>query len=498
MAKETDRFPGSHQESISTAVALIDDDESALIANLIAPELFDPPYDDIIARCLIHRRQHGRPPGKGHIDDVFAFALEDRDHKAHNQYSTIVSKMAAHADRLDTKYVLSEVDTFVRVRMMRAGIAKAVETYQKGGPRVVEDLEAVFRENLKIRDRTKRDLGFSLADPRALSFMERDARDYCNIGIKELDERGVVPTKRELLAFLSPPNRGKSFYLVHCGKFALLKGWKVVHYTLENSDEMTAQRYFQALFSGVRRNGTYRFTAFDKTDGGEVKLRTDTLTPDFIIENTVKTSRFLNRRVKEWRNKLANLWIRRFPSGKLSFEMLEQDLDELRIAEKFEPDMLLVDMPQLMRLPRREKDYSALDELFTNLRGLGVERNCAVVAPQQGNRKSNAASNVQAQHGSGSFGVFGIADNLITYSQTAAEEEHGLARLYSQKVRNDKARMTLLITQHYESGQFCMDSHLMTSKLRGIVKDYVGYRTGAEDDNEDDEYDDQPKKTRGD
>lgn len=496
MADEYSKFPGSHQESIATVIALLDDDNSTLIANLVEVELLDEPFDDIVSRCISHRKQHKRPPGKGHVDDVFAHIFEDKDHKSYRQYDAIINKMVQQADRIDTGYVLSTVSDFIRIRKMRAGIAKAVEVYSKGGPGVFEELEAVFRDNLKIRDQQK-DYGFSLADDRALGFLDRDARDYCNIGIKELDERGVVPTKKELLAFLSPPNRGKSAFLVHCGKFALLKGWRVAHYTLENSEDMTAQRYFMSLFNGVRRQGAYRYAAFEEDDGDSVRLRTETLTPDFIIENQDETITYLSEKMRYWRDKLANLRIRRFPSGRLSFEMLEQDLDEMAITHKFKPEMLLVDMPQLMKMSRRsnnQQDYSALDELVTNLRGLAVERNMAVVVPQQGNRSSNQAKSVQAQHGSGSFGIFGIADNLITYSQTPSEEKHGLARLYSQKVRNDRARQTIIITQHYDSGQFCMSSHPLDSQLADEVKRYTGYQEGEGGD--DDEFDQQPGRQR--
>ena len=489
-----DRFSSSHQESIATAVAICDDDNARLVANLVATELFDSPFDDVVARCLAHRRKHDRPPGKSHLDDVFADVLEDPDHKQRQQYDNILSRMVAQSAKIDTGYVLSVVQDFTNQRKYRAGIARLVERYQKGGGALLDDIDELMRANLRLRELPK-DYGFSLADSRALNFLDRDAGDYCNLGIRELDRRGVVPTRGEMLAFLSPPNRGKSMFLIHCGKMALLKGWSVVHYTLENSDDMTAQRYFQCLFNGVRHaDSLHRYVVFD-ADDGDVQLKTETFKPDFVVDDPGKTTRFLSAKMKSWRQRLARLRIRRFPSGKMSFEMLEQDLDELRLVHKVVPDMVMVDMPQLMKMPRRarsDQDWSAMNELFTDLRGLAVERNLAVVVPQQGNRSSNAAKSVQAQHGSGSFGVFGIADNEITYSQTSSEEEHGLARLYTQKVRNDRARMTILISQHYDSGQFCMSSYPMNGRLRDLVKNFTGYKRGEDED--DDEYEGQEQE----
>ncbi|MDE2426276.1 MAG: hypothetical protein KGO96_10270 [Elusimicrobia bacterium] len=478
MSDDYSLFPSAHQESIAVVIALCDDANSSIVANLVELELFDPPYRDIVARCLEYRRTYRRPPGKSHVDDVFADVMEDRKHKSYSQYRTVIANMVELSDRINTEYVRNVVAKFIHTRRHRANIAQLVERYQKGGDSAVEDLEEIHRQALRIRQ-VDRDYGFSLADDRALQFLDRDEGDYCKLGIRELDNLLVVPTKRELLAFLSPPNRGKSFFLVHCGKAAFLKGWKVAHYTLENSDDMTAQRYFMALFGGVRRSGTYRATFMDEAKDGAFSLRSEVMKPSFVIEDAEDTRQFLlnemgDKKREYRRNRLANLRIRRFPSGRMSFEMLEQDLDELKLLFDFEPDMLMVDMPSLMKMPKKDRDYAAEDELNVMLRGLAVERNMAVVVPKQGNRSSNAARNVQAQHSAGTFGLFGVADNEITYSQTPAEEQYGLARLYTQKVRNDRARMTILISQHYDTGQFCVDSRLMTARARRAVEDFVG------------------------
>ncbi len=487
-----DRLPSSVQESLATAIALIDDNNSSIIANLVEPALFDSPLDDIVSRCQEHRRTLKKPPGKSHIDDVFAAILEDKGHKQNARYHSIVNNMVRHADSINTEFLLGEVASFVRRRRYRTSLMQAVERYQKGGDEMFEEIDSTVRRMMHA-DFAQRDYGFSMADSRAFGFLERDSNDHCLLGIKELDRVGVVPGRQEYLAFLSPPNRGKSFFLSHCGKMALLKGWRVLHYTLENSDDMTAQRYWQTLFSGVRHEGTFHYTAFEDDDGN-IGLRAQVLKPNFVIDDRDRTYEFLRRQTKEWAPRLQNLRIKRFASGRLTFDMLEKDLDELKIVHNFEPDMILLDMPQLMRLPNRDKDYTSLDELVTNLRGLAVDRNLAMVAPQQGNRSSAPARNVQAQHGAGSFGIFGIADNMITYSQTPSEEKHGLARLFLQKVRNDRARTTVCITQHYESGQFAMDSCLMSNQLREQVKDYVGYKSG-EGDEEDDEFE-EPKRKR--
>ena len=280
--------------------------------------------------------------------------------------------------------------------------------------------------------------------------------------------------------------------LTQCGKMGLMKGWKVLHYTLENSADMTAMRYWQTLFSGVRPIGDYRTTEFIVKEDDSVSLRTAALKPKFVVKNTEATYKYLNGELNDpWgiKPKLANLRICQFPTGRLSYEGMERHLDELAIVHNFYPDMILVDSPQLMKLSRHgaQQDYTALDELVINLRGLMIERNAAGVITHQGTRQGETAGLMEGQHGSGSIGILGIVDNYITYSQTKAEEEHGIARLLTAKVRNDEARHIIMITQHYASGQFVISSHRMTKQLREATKTYIG--EAADSNDEDDDYD---------
>lgn len=486
MPPRDERLSTSIQESLATAIAFGTDNNCAAIAKLLNPEHFDEPFDAVVTRCLDYRNTYKKPPGKSHIDDVFSDILEDKDHKQNATYNRVIRQMMHQADGLNTQYLLAETTGHILSRHAKGSIIESVERFQKGGPAgtLITDLNDIWRKALKIQDTSGRNYGFTLAEEAALGFLDRSANDFCLLGIPQLDEYEICPAKGELFLFLAARNRGKSLFLVHCGKYALLKGWKVVHYTLENSDVQTSQRYYQSIFSGVKREGSYHFTQFDNKDTKKIKLRKETIVPYFVIENRAKTSDFLTKKIKEWEDRLNNIRIRRFPSGRLSFSDLERDLDEMALVHNFMPDMIMIDMPQLMRADRRKESYEALGLLTTDLRGLAVERNVAMVVPQQGTRGAESAKTVDSRHGAGSIEMFNIADNALTYSQTDSEETHGLARLYAGKVRNDRARFTLLISQHYASGQFYMDSWYMDNQLREEVKTY----TGADPpENEDDE-----------
>lgn len=505
---DDDKLPQAIQESIVTAIAFVSDDNSTVIANLADPETFDPPYDDIAYRCLEHRRKYKRAPGREHLDDVFSHILDgDKNKPQYREYYRLLHGMSAIADKLDTEFVLDHLSDFTQLRRLRAGISRAAERYQKGGNNFAEtseDLKSIFRDCIRIQTR-QRDYGFSMSDDTALGFLEKEEHDYCQLNIPEVDRVGCIPTKQELLVFVAARNRGKSFFAHHCGKYALIKGWTIFHYTLENSPEMSAQRYYQMLFSGVRhatdpksKDGKYHYTPLKNDNGGLVsELREQVVPTNFVIDQRDRTASYLKRRVKEEGYRMQNLRIRRFPTGKLSFSQLEQDLDEIELIHKQRPDLLIIDSPQLMKYDRRHQ-FEMLGELYINLRGLAVERDLAVVATHQGNRRSESASTVYGSQIAGSIDIIGIADNVITYSQTASEESKGLARLYLQKVRNDTARDIVLISQHYPSGQFCMDSHFMSKNISDMVSAYTGTKRVDDDiEVEDDEHEAEVLVKRG-
>lgn len=506
-----DKLSHSIQESITVAVALVNDNNASVIANMVETNLFDQPLNTIVARALEYRKEFNRPPGKQHIDDVLADIIEDSDNKLRQTYVRIIDSMVEQADGLNTDFVLRKVSEFNLMRTMRIGITTAAERYNQGGDNLTEDLADIFRQYSRLKQKT-RDYGFTLNQSRALNFLynlqDQQSTNFCKIGIPEMDDHGVHPTRKELLLFIAARNRGKSQFLGHCAKQALLSHqpgstlskWNTVYYTLENSPEMTAMRLFQALFSGVRREqptadgkGTipYKWLELIAKEDNKTDFVEHTIKPDFVIANTQDSIDFLKRKMEERRHQLESIRIRSFPTGRMSFDDLQRDLDELAIVEKFEPDIILIDMPQLMRLNRSKQGWESLEELTVDLRGLAVDRNLAMVVPQQGNRASESANEIRSFHGSGSIGMFGIADNCITYSQTDAEEEHGTARLYAAKVRNDAARFGVLITQHYPTGQFCMSSRYLTKDLKKQVDEYIGTRKAPRID------DDEAEVTRG-
>jgi hypothetical protein len=470
---DEDRISSSLQESLLTALCF-DNDEINLILPIISPELFEGVYHDISRRVLDYRTRFERAPGKSHIDDLFDDILLDKTHKSYQTYNRLIVGMLEQFENgFDVSYVVSRTSDFVRRQQLKAGVLAAADRYSQGGDNVATDVERILLDAVNKHVKSL-DLGTFLGDTqRALRFLDKDTSEYCKTGIKELDVNGIYPVKKQILLFLAPYKRGKSFWLTYIGKMALLQGWKVAEATLEMSEELKTERYIQALYSVSRRKESFKRASFKKD---ELNRLIDLEVEDHVAKMAFQdpsTRTRLEKRMSTWQNKLNNLVVKEFPTGSLTVQELTLWLDSLEYSQGFVPDLLMVDYPALMSLGEARYHRINLGRILVDLRGLAVKRNMAVVVPQQVNREGARASRVRAIHAAEDISLIATCDTAITYSQTDAEHKMGLARLYVDRARSEKDRFTVLISQSYSSGQFVLESCMMNDKYDSLVQSHA-------------------------
>jgi hypothetical protein len=169
----------------------------------------------------------------------------------------------------------------------------------------------------------------------------------------------------------------------------------------------------------------------------------------------------LERRIDRWSTRLLdNIIIKEFPSGHLTVLQLRAYLDNLETSEKFVPDLLIVDYPDLLKLDKDNYRLD-LDDAFKELRGLAVSRNIALAAVSQSHRSAAKAKQVGVENVAEAYSKIAHSDVVLTYTQTPAENKLGLARLHVAAGRNDKDKFTVVISQAYNTGQFVVDSSIM-------------------------------------
>ncbi len=138
-------------------------------------------------------------------------------------------------------------------------------------------------------------------------------------------------------------------------------------------------------------------------------------------------------------------------------ELLEAYLEGLERHDKFVPDMIIVDYADLFHIDAsRKREETGI--IYQDLRGIAVDRGCAMVTATQSNRAAEDVRLVDLKHLAEDYSKAAISDNIITYNQTPEEHALGVARLFCAKGRNDEAFMQVLIAQAYGLGQFCLSN----------------------------------------
>lgn len=450
--KNDERLSGALQENILTL--LVFDDVNAKIARAaLTPQLFESSvFREVAGHAIDFIDQFGETI-KDHLPDHLESILNGDDARKASTYKKLVDNLFMARASVNGDYVISQLHKFVRQQKLKDAVIKAVEAIEDGR---IDQAESELLLGLNSQSVAfSGGLNLSSAED-VMAVLDQPESEGFYLGIKELDDQGIIPRRKEAYALLAPRGKGKSWFLTHCAKQALLQRWSVVIVTLEMSEQSYAARMLQSFFSISRREASVRVTRL--VTGSDGKLQD--LIQEKIERMTMRDSDIrgvIGKRAKREFARRPPFRIKQFPTGTLDIAGLEAYLDGLERFEKFTPDVIMVDYPKLMKINATNLRVE-LGAVVEHLRGIAVKRNAAMVIVAQGNRESESASLVTGAQISEDISMLATVDNLITYSQTPAEYQLGLARLFVEKARNEEAKSQTLITQAYGIGQFCLDS----------------------------------------
>jgi hypothetical protein len=464
MAEQDERLSGPLQESLLTLL-LFNQEHGALAAALVSPDHFDNYYRDIASRALEYRRKYRKPPGEAHVDDLFDHVISDPKNKLARTYRQILSGVLDQSRGLNAEYVATRVSEFIRKQTLKAAVVNAGQRYASGGEGLVEDVENILYDALKFRTEGF-EAGTRLGDKANLRVFNRLGEADFPTGIRELDRTQFGLTRKAAMVYIGLKGSGKTWYLIHLAKQAVLQGAKVLHITLEMPVEQLVGRYYQSMFGIAKRDEEYEDTTFEMDELGRLAgFRQKTRHPKLHLDDST-IGAYLAKKQSQWGTRFNRLLLKAFPSGRLTIAKLLAYLDGLELSEQFVPDVLLLDYPDLMAIERNDPRMS-MSRNMVDLRGILMDRNMAGCFPKQSNR-----GGAEAKRGVSDFNVaedwssLHTADMNLIYNQSAGERRLNLARLYVDKNRSDRDHFTVLISQNYAMGQFVRSSVYLPDQRR--------------------------------
>lgn len=451
----SDQLRGSDEENCLTVLCYSKENAVAVAAK-VTPTLFSTRMFRWIAEAAItYIEKYHEPPGP-HIVDLLETRL--RAGEEGRNLNLVLMRMEQVAPQINDIFVIDNLDKFVEEQALCRAYMQGLEALQR------HDLEAARAAAHSVMNVKQDAPGIWLHDPdQALRFLDQHEGDFFPSGVQTLDEYNVRPQRKTMFLIMAPAKSGKSFWLVEIGRQAIFHRRKVLHITLEMSTEEVAQRYVQALNAFGRETEQSVVTSFFSKTGD---IQQKPIVRSGIKEQTrtalARTLRNLERR--------ARLHIKEFPTASLTLGQLNAYLDRMEIQENFKPDIILLDYADLMSLDASNLRIDT-GQLFKGLRGIAVERNVAMVTATQGNRISARARTVHTDMVAEDWSKIATADVVCTYNRTQFERDINMARIFVGAGRTVADRMMILITQSYATGQFCLDSRLLTAKLREAMEE---------------------------
>ena len=480
-----DKFSAAQQENLLSLLAF-SSEHSKLVLDLVDTEYFTSDYRVIAERCVEYIRMYDRPPGREHLMDILSDIIEDPGNRRRGDYVMIVEQLAELHKDVNVKYVIDQANAFIRTQTLTDALIKSAEILQSGKNNSSERVEEIWSKLLRA-DSVGFDPGIRPTDfEKVLEYLDTQFLEF-DTGIPLFDKYSIVPYRGAAMLFLASTGMGKTWWLTHLGKRALLMRKKVLHISLEMSEEECMSRYLQGLFSIGKRREDSRVIEIDKDQFGRIRaLEPIDVSPELVYSSR-SISEDLRVRLNAMGNRINNLVVKRFPPRYLTADKFRAYLDTLERTEKFVPDLVNLDYLGITATDVRDHRIS-LGRNFEDFRAVAIERNHALSTAHQISRAGATAKFVDATQVAEDWSLIGTADRAITYSCTPQERALGLARLFSAKARSDRDRLSVLITQNYSLGQFLLDSVVLNDRYWDVLKD-VGDSEGVEDTEEEEEFD---------
>ena len=430
--------------------------------NSVPVDLFESSIYRSVASRAIQFYQQFKKPIADHLPDEFDNILNPQKETQKNLndaklYEMVLQDIYSIKDSVNTDYVISQLERFVRLQNLKQGVMKAHEAIQKGDLEKAEDVwEKSTKTTISVFDEGARFNKFS----NVVASLNVD-EEYFDVGIKELDAIGASPSRKSLFIIASLPGYGKSQFMIMAGKTNVLQRKKVLHISLEMYWKKVFRRYIQAFFSisNVQSNILTQFFELD-SQGKFLDIR-----EEYVSNLLYFKHRNIYQKLKKKMLALKlgrNLIIKDFPSGSLTMRSLRAYIENLINYSKFHPDLIILDSAYLMSMDTNKLRID-LGRNLVDLRGLASDYNCGLITGAQLNREGKKAETnwLDEQFLAEDFSPIMTGDVIVSYNQTYHEYLRKLARLLVVKNRDNLRGRKVMVTQAFDIGQFVIDSLIM-------------------------------------
>ena len=426
---ETDKRFSPYQEQSIIALSHDEPDFIGHVMELLDPEYFQDEACKFVFTIIHHYwKKHGTIPSRPLTKDIASRYLTVEDPDAPD----ILAACDFEINPRDIDPVRQDLMGWLKEKAYGELYSdKGLEAFDSGDFSIIDDIVA---KATQVQDIGSGGFWFFKDTDRVF---QKDIEQKLTSGFAGLDLfiNDGGPTRKEVLLWMAPTNGGKSIAIVNTGVAAVRLGLKVLHITMEMSEDKTAARYFGVVTGQPMKK---RFGSPAEVEQLKQLIRKEQVTSG------------------------GDLLIKEFPADDISVNTITALMDHLRKSYKWVPDVIAIDYMELL-LSKNEyfnrDDYKRQKKIATELLQLAKKSNCFIVSGTQCNRDTSGSdgkskeTNLDLNRIAESYGKAMPVDYVVSINQARSEYVDGMprCRLYIAKNRNGPKFVSITVKMKYDS-----------------------------------------------
>jgi replicative DNA helicase len=309
------------------------------------------------------------------------------------------------------EFLINETEKFCKERAVYNAITRSInvmdgrdrELGPDGIPQLLQDALAVAFNSNVGHDY------FNDAEKRFEFYNREEERIPFHLDLLNKVTKGGPP-KKTLTCVLAPTGAGKSLFMTDWASFLVASGFNVLYITCEMAEERIAER----------------------NDANLLDVPLDQL-------KKMDKETYMGRMSKITSKTQGRMFIKEYPTSSAHVGHFKALLNELKIKQKFVPDIIFVDyinicLSQRYKAGGNANSYTIVKATAEELRGMAVEYDVPVVTATQVNRDGMDNSDIDMTNTSESMGLPMSLD--IFFALIPTEELEKMNQIMIKQLKN--------------------------------------------------------------
>ena len=273
----------------------------------------------------------------------------------------------------------------------------------------------------------------------------------------------------DLLSFIGPSKRGKTWFLLMSAFEACIQQYRVVFFSFEMDKIRIKKRFYQMLSNSVDPDDHPGKTNVDLPIK-EFSKKNDCYELIESIENfDVLNHKGITKAKKRFKmiRKKGNIEFICPPNASMSVKGIKKELDDLIKKKNFVPDVIILDYADIIKASFKTDHRNEIDDVWKGIKGLAQATNTLVItASHANNRTTSKGKDIDEGDVVEDQRKLNHVSAMVAINQIDAEKQKGITRLSVMASRHKKAHkgMTITVTQCLDIGKPYIDA-VFTNKL---------------------------------